>query len=104
MKQKIKEIIERDYKYYYRTIKRLYPDFFNQMNNRFRPLSENIYCWLYNDDKDILCKCGNKLTFQSMKLGYFTFCSAKCAANDDIVKKKKKETIFELYGVEYISQ
>src|ERR1035437_974719 len=104
MKQKIKEIIERDYKYYYRTIKRLYPDFFNQMNNRFRPLSENIYCWLYNDDKDILCKCGNKLTFQSMNLGYFSHCSSKCAAMDDSVKQKRKNTNLIAYGVENTSQ
>lgn len=63
LRQEIEKIVNNDTRYYYRTIKRLYPKFYKQMETDHRPLAENIYCWLYNNNEDILCKCGKNLTF-----------------------------------------
>jgi len=64
-------------------------------------LSERIYCIL-NDIKEISkCPmCGKIVKFREFGKGYKTYCSVKCACNDQKVKIKRKQTNIKIFGVE----
>ena len=50
------------------------------------------------------CYCGNSVKFISFKGGYREFCSADCMRNSPDIKKKRKNTNMDRYGVENPSQ
>jgi hypothetical protein len=92
----IKKIIEQDEKYYYRKIKKYYPDFYKEIYEQGKG-SEQLYCILYNDGNPYKCEnCGSfDLKFQSIKLGFRKYCSNKCAANSIDVRTKYRNTSLE---------
>ena len=63
---------------------------------------EKLYLYFIDDYKLISfqCKCGNKKRFHSFATGYYPFCCHTCAANDENVKRKTKET-FNNFTEEY---
>ena len=46
------------------------------------------------------CECGNSVKFIDMINGYRKFCSRRCAYDSDSVKKSKRETCIEKWGVD----
>ena len=66
---------------------------------------ERLWYWVNNINKEILCKCGNKTTFNKNWLdGYRKYCSPKCAQSDNLTKEKRKNTVIEKYGVDNIAK
>lgn len=64
-------------------------------------ISEKIYHITNNLTKSPVCKtCDKKVRFISYQKGYSTYCSSKCAKNDNDNKEKYKQTCLEKYGVE----
>ena len=68
---------------------------------RFLPLSiEELYL-IYHDIKKPICKhkdCNNFTGFKNFREGYYDFCSVKCAQNNEEVKDKQSDTLFNKYG------
>ena len=64
--------------------------------------------WLYVNDLNDIPKCivcGNNCKFQGkLKLGYSTYCSPNCRNSSEVIKQKRKNTIFERFGVEHALQ
>lgn len=66
---------------------------------------ERLWYWVNNINKETLCKCGNKTTFNKNWLdGYRKYCSPKCAQSDNSTKEKRKNTVIEKYGVDNIAK
>lgn len=65
---------------------------------------ERLYLYFIDDYelKSFKCKCGNKKRFHTFATGYYPFCCHTCAANDEDVRKRTKET-FESFSEEYIN-
>ena len=65
---------------------------------------ERLYLYFIDDYelKSFKCKCGNKKRFHTFATGYYPFCCHTCAANDEDVKKRTKET-FKSFSEEYIN-
>lgn len=65
-------------------------------------LSEKYYCLAHNITCAPLCKCGNKLKFNSFKSGYQNYCSNTCTLKyrdyKDEWKEKRAKTNLERYG------
>jgi len=71
--------------------------------------SKNYYDRFLKHPTEGLCKiCGNPTRYNSLSIGYSTYCSNKCSNADPEVRKKitesSKSTLLEKYGVENISQ
>jgi len=63
--------------------------------------SERIYWIMYNINEIQKCQkegCNNLVLFCGFNNGYAKYCSIKCGANDEIVKKKHIETNLKIYG------
>jgi hypothetical protein len=66
---------------------------------------ERIWYWVNNINKEYLCKCGNKTSFnKNWKDGYRRWCSHKCAQCDKSTKDKRRLTVIEKYGVDNIAK
>lgn len=66
---------------------------------------EKLYLF-YFDVKIPQCKtCGKPTKFIKLSQGFRPdYCSSKCAANDKKLQEKRKQTVKEKYGVDYITQ
>lgn len=68
----------------------------------FSSIKRRIYLIL-NPDSTGLCEiCGKETNWNKTK--FLQYCSSKCAANSETTAEKRKKTVKEKYGVEYISQ
>jgi len=56
--------------------------------------------YLKKENENICIKCGKNTKFNKPSKGYYKYCSLKCSANSDDIKKKKKQTNLDKYGVE----
>ena len=65
---------------------------------------ERLYLYFIDDYEltSFKCKCGNKKRFHTFATGYYPFCCHTCAANDEDVRKRTKET-FESFSEDYIN-
>ncbi len=65
---------------------------------------ERLYLYFIDDYEltSFKCKCGNKKRFHTFATGYYPFCCHTCAANDENVRKRTKET-FESFSEDYIN-
>lgn len=64
-------------------------------------MSERVYNIINNLNESVVCKtCTNFVKFNRFKLGYFDYCSKKCARNSSITKDKIKATNLQRYGCE----
>jgi hypothetical protein len=86
-----------------------YPELYDEIilytNSLELTFVQKIYHWINDLPSYYTCRCGSKTTFnKNWKDGYRTYCSPKCAQQDDKVKEKRKQTCKEKYGVENTSQ
>jgi hypothetical protein len=90
------------YKFGSNKIKELNIDLWNKINSVLLdiPFKEKFYLIenLLTDTPK--CECGNSVKFIDMINGYRKFCSRRCAYDSDSVKKSKKETCIEKWGVD----
>ena len=90
------------YKYGSNKIKELDIDLWNRINNFLLdlPFKEKFYL-VENLLTDIpKCECGNSVKFIDMVNGYREFCSRRCMYDSDSIKKSKRETCIEKWGVD----
>lgn len=82
---------------------RYYNEFYNWLLPQYsfaNTFTEKIYCYLNDIHNRPVCKtCGTPIKFKSITKGYSQYCSAKCRANNEQIKKKTKNTCLEKYGV-----
>jgi len=50
------------------------------------------------------CDCGEPAGFLSLAKGYRKYCSRKCMANDQVIKNKRSNTLYDKFGVTNISK
>lgn len=67
-------------------------------------LDERIYCILHDIQQRPKCGCGNEVKFKRFLLGYASFCSVKCRANDVQWQTTVANTNQLKYGVTHIAQ
>lgn len=92
-------IIANNRNYYYREIKKKYPELYLELKNSgYFP--EMLYQHIYK--KDGKCKvCNSKSLFLSVHEGYRIYCSHSCYIQDfDSSKESRKQTSMDKYGVE----
>jgi hypothetical protein len=79
---------------------------FKESNNLDLDFPQVLYLYLHNLTSPPTCKCencNNPLSFESFNYGYKgTYCSTKCATNDEEYINNKKETVRGKYGVDYV--
>ena len=64
--------------------------------------SQKLYHYIHDDYElklGVCPICGKRCPYRNINLGYRKHCSQKCAANDNITKKKKEDSLFEHFGV-----
>lgn len=110
---------------YRKIISENWPDLDNQLaSGPYKRYAENLYLFLNNSSSRPNCPgCNKELKYIDRTEGYRKFCSTKCAANSETVKKqhrlaydnksikdkqkivdKRRETMNDLYGVSYALQ
>ena len=72
------------------------------VKNKHNLTPQNYYDKLYN--KSFCLTCGKETSFIGFKYGYKQYCSAKCAANNNETKEKRKSTNLAKYGCVNVSQ
>lgn len=84
-----------------RQIKKRCPNILEYINNRYSnslSINETCYRMLYHIENRPKCKiCGKDVQYTGIG-NYLTYCSIKCQANSNIVKKRRNETNFKRYG------
>jgi len=66
---------------------------------------ERVWYWVNDIKIQILCNCGGKTSFhKNWTNGYRTYCSAKCAQQNETSKEKRKKTVQDKYGVDNIAK
>ena len=69
------------------------------------PFIQKIWHWVNDTNNYVLCKCGNRTSFNRNWIdGYRKNCSAKCSQSDDLTKDRRKKTNLEKYGVDNIAK
>ena len=87
-----------------------YPNIHNQISTfcshiEDLPFKQKIWHWVNNYSNFYTCSCGKKTSFNTNWLdGYRSYCSPKCAQNNNISKERRKETTLKKYGVDNISK
>lgn len=79
----------------------LHPEIEQYLNEKYsdcNSIQEKLYRLVHNIVDTPKCKCGNFVKFKSFSKGYHTFCSLKCAENDEEVRKKISNTLDIKYG------
>jgi hypothetical protein len=71
--------------------------FIDSIDNDGRDWKEKLY--LYLNQSETFCECGNKLEFISLSKGYRKFCSVKCQSNSKSTKDKRSKTSLGKWGV-----
>lgn len=56
--------------------------------------------YLKQPNEGICLICGNQTKFYRLGKGYLKYCSRKCLANSEAIRKQTRETCFKKYGVE----
>ena len=88
------------------TIKKLFPEFWEYVNNIYKsePTKwvEKLYWYFHNINKHPKCPiCGNPVEFITFKNGYKIYCSVECMHKDyENIKKRTAETNLKKYGAE----
>ena len=81
---------------------------FNSQGTHLRQHNITNKCYydkyLKTDDEGKCLVCGEPTRYYSMKYGYKSYCSDKCAANSDILINNKKQTCQKKYGCDYVLQ
>lgn len=110
-KLELKEWIKVDNLGHFKTKKCFYKNRYPELYQKIIEFStsdswpEQIYNYINDIKENPKCKiCSNVLHLNRYHDGYHIYCSNSCARNDLTVINKLKETIFNKYGVEYISQ
>ena len=79
----------------YNDIKKYLDERYNDSNS----YSEIIYRIYHHIDIHPICPvCGGLQKYYNFAKGYYMHCSPKCAANDDVTKKRKEDTNLKIYG------
>lgn len=84
-----------------RWVSKNYPDFHFFICSKFESdisWKEKLFLYINKLDVPSRCVCGNMLKFSKGK--YRTFCSVKCASNNNSIKSKRRITCIEKYGVD----
>ena len=83
-----------------------YPGFTKYIKQLFSDVShiERLYRFYHPDFNNICPVCNNKTKFINFNKGYSKYCCPGCVSKDSKVKEKKKQTIFNNWGVENPSQ
>lgn len=84
-------------------IRKLYPDFFNFLNEKFKDMdmkfSEKIYRYFYNINEDPKCiVCGKPVKYRNFAFGYSRYCCPACSSKDPQTREKQKNTLINRYG------
>lgn len=89
-------------------IKNNHTDLYNDIMNYIDlevPFKEKLWYFYNKVEKEVLCKCGNKTSFErNFKKGYKKYCSSKCAQSSKVTKEKRKRTVMKKYGVDNVSK
>jgi len=91
------------YKYSEVGIKNRNPDLWRRVMDHSAldiPFKQKFYLFEKSMTSPPKCVCGNGLKFIDMHSGYRKFCSRRCALDCEDVKKLKKQTCLEKYGVD----
>lgn len=68
----------------------------NLSNIQFK---QQVYHWYHNIPKMVKCKeCDNNVKFKNSTIGYYSYCSRKCADKSNITKKKRIDTNMNRFG------
>lgn len=77
----------------------LYNKIIKSVSNEFS-FKEKLYI-IYHDIESPKCKiCDNMVDLWSFEKGFKTYCSVQCLGKDEEIKKRKKQTYIEKYGVD----
>ena len=64
-----------------------------------------VWHWVNDQPGYMLCSCGNRVSPHVVVAdGYRRFCSAKCAANDPVLRDSARATLLDKYGVDHYSK
>lgn len=92
-------------KYLFDNYSELHSEIFNFTSSLDLPFIQRIWHWVNDLREYFLCKCGRKTSFNRNWLdGYKISCSAKCAQSNLSTKEKRKNTLFDKYGVDNIAK
>lgn len=91
--------------YFFKNYIDVYNDIMEYTKKIEVPFKQRIWHWVNCKPYYILCKCGNRVSFNmNWEDGYKEYCSNKCSSNSTDVREKTKKTNFDKYGTEFYSK
>lgn len=66
--------------------------------------SQRLYHVINDMDDMPVCTCGNLVKYKNITIGYFEYCSKKCAVTSEYTQNKIKKTNNKKYGCDWFVQ